>query len=46
MISNAGFGVAMGNAIRAIKAAATWETATNDQDGVAVLIRRLLNGKA
>jgi HAD superfamily hydrolase (TIGR01484 family) len=46
MISSAGFGVAMGNAIPAIKAAAAWETATNDRDGVAVLIRRLLNGEA
>jgi 5-amino-6-(5-phospho-D-ribitylamino)uracil phosphatase len=42
MIAQAGLGVAMGNAIPAIKAVAACETRTNDQDGVAALIDRLL----
>lgn len=46
MISHAGFGVAMGNAIPAVKAVAAWETRTNDQDGVALLIDRLLADSA
>ncbi|HPU27259.1 MAG TPA: Cof-type HAD-IIB family hydrolase [Phycisphaerae bacterium] len=44
MIANAGLGVAMGNAIPAIKAVARWQTETNDRDGVAVLIDRILAG--
>jgi hydroxymethylpyrimidine pyrophosphatase-like HAD family hydrolase len=42
MIASAGAGVAMGNAIPAIKAAARWQTETNDNDGVAALIDRIL----
>lgn len=42
MISQAGLGVAMGNAIAPIKAAARRETLPNDRDGVAHLIHHLL----
>ena len=42
MIHGAGFGVAMGNAYPAVKAAANWVTKTNDEDGVAVLLERVL----
>lgn len=44
MISHAGLGVAMGNAIPAIKAAARWQTLSNQQDGVSNLIQSLLGG--
>ena len=42
MIKSAGFGVAMGNAQPAVKSAARWVTATNDEDGVALMIRKIL----
>lgn len=42
MIRGAGFGVAMGNADPAVKAAADWVTKTNDEDGVAALLNRVL----
>lgn len=42
MIRSAGFGVAMGNAQPAVKQAAQWVTATNDEDGVALMIRKIL----
>lgn len=42
MIRGAGFGVAMGNADPAVKAAADWVTKSNDEDGVAVLLDRVL----
>jgi len=38
----AGIGVAMGHAGSAVRAAADWVTASNDQDGVALAIDRLL----
>jgi len=44
MIANAGLGVAMGNAIPAVKAIARHHTRTNDQDGVACLIDGLIDG--
>lgn len=44
MISRAGLGVAMGNAVDAIKRAANQETATNAEDGVAHAIDRVLSG--
>jgi hydroxymethylpyrimidine pyrophosphatase-like HAD family hydrolase len=44
MISNAGTGIAMGNAIPAIKAAAKHTTLPNHQDGVAVAIENVLSG--
>ena len=44
MIRGAGWGVAMGNADPAVKAAANWTTAGNNDDGVAVLVERLLAG--
>ena len=43
MIEGAGLGVAMGNAVPAVKAAARAHTASNAQDGVAVAIRRILS---
>ena len=42
MIRGAAFGVAMGNAHPAVKAAADWVTKTNHEDGVAVLVDRVL----
>jgi 5-amino-6-(5-phospho-D-ribitylamino)uracil phosphatase len=44
MIRKAGLGVAMGNAIAPIKAAARWHAPSNDDCGVAATIDRLLNG--
>ncbi|WP_223587820.1 Cof-type HAD-IIB family hydrolase [Neobacillus bataviensis] len=40
MIKEAGLGVAMGNAQDAVKEAADWVTATNEEDGVAKAIRK------
>lgn len=45
MIENAGLGVAMGNAVPSVKAAAKRETRTNDESGVAHAIRRILDGE-
>lgn len=42
MIRGAGFGVAMGNAHPAVKAAAAWTTGRNDEDGLVTLIDRLM----
>ena len=42
MIRGAGFGVAMGNADPAVKAAADWTTGRNDEDGLVTLIERLM----
>lgn len=42
MIRLAGIGVAMGNAVDELKAAADIVTATNDEDGIAVVLERLL----
>jgi Cof subfamily protein (haloacid dehalogenase superfamily) len=42
MLRWAGLGVAMGNAHPAVKAAADEVTATNDEDGVALVVERLL----
>jgi Cof subfamily protein (haloacid dehalogenase superfamily) len=42
MISRAGFGVAMGNAIPELKEAADWVTAANDQDGLALAIEKMI----
>ena len=42
MIRGAGFGVAMGNADPAVKAAAAWTTARHDEDGLVTLIDRLM----
>jgi phosphoglycolate phosphatase (TIGR01487 family) len=40
MIKASGLGVAMGNAQEAVKEAADWVTATNEEDGVAKAIRK------
>jgi Cof subfamily protein (haloacid dehalogenase superfamily) len=42
MISYAGYGVAMGNAVDAVKEKADWVTASCDEDGVALAIERIL----
>jgi hypothetical protein len=42
MLSQCGLGVAMGNASEAVKAAAHWITASNDEDGVAVAREQVL----
>ncbi len=45
MIRSAGLGVAMGNAIPAVKSAAKCYTGTNDEAGVAAFIDRMLAGE-
>jgi len=42
MILKAGFGVAMGNAIPELKEKANWVTASNDDDGLAMAIEKVL----
>jgi Cof subfamily protein (haloacid dehalogenase superfamily) len=42
MICDAGYGVAMGNALDAVKEKADWVTASCDEDGVALAIERIL----
>lgn len=44
MLSKAGCGIAMGNAIDVAKQAARYETKPNDEDGVALAIDRLMSG--
>lgn len=44
MIRMAGIGVAMGNAVEALKASAGYVTVTNDEDGVADAIEKLVLG--
>ncbi|MFN0133711.1 MAG: HAD-IIB family hydrolase [Phycisphaerales bacterium] len=45
MITQAGLGVAMGNAVPSVRAAARRETLRHDDDGVAHAIRRVLDGE-
>lgn len=45
MIRGAGLGVAMGNAVEPIRAAAARHTRNNDEDGVAWAVQRILNGE-
>lgn len=45
MIREAGLGVAMGNAIPEIKRLAKQETASHDEDGVAIAIEKVLSGE-
>lgn len=45
MIQMAGIGVAMGNAKDSLKEIADYVTLTNDEDGVAVAIERLIGGR-
>jgi hydroxymethylpyrimidine pyrophosphatase-like HAD family hydrolase len=40
MIEEAGLGIAMGNAQEIVKQAASWVTSSNNEDGVAVAIRK------
>ena len=42
MITHAGLGVAMGNAIPAVKAVAQYVTRTNEEDGVAHVVEQFL----
>jgi hydroxymethylpyrimidine pyrophosphatase-like HAD family hydrolase len=42
MVANAGLGVAMGNAVPAVKQAARLVVASNDEGGVAEAIERLI----
>jgi 5-amino-6-(5-phospho-D-ribitylamino)uracil phosphatase len=44
MIEGAGLGIAMGNAVPAVKKIAGRETAGNDEDGVAEAVERILDG--
>lgn len=46
MIKAAGIGVAMGNALDTVKAAADTVTLTNDEDGVAAAIRKFIFGSS
>jgi 5-amino-6-(5-phospho-D-ribitylamino)uracil phosphatase len=43
MIASAGFGIAMANASEEIRSSAHWVAPTNDQDGVAVALDRILS---
>lgn len=43
MIKAAGLGVAMGNAVKEVKAAADYVTADNDNDGVAAVLEKIIN---
>jgi Cof subfamily protein (haloacid dehalogenase superfamily) len=45
MIAESGIGVAMGNAAPEVKAVADWVAPTNDEDGVACTLERLLRGE-
>lgn len=45
MIRGAGLGVAMGNAVEAVRAAATRQTLSNTQDGVAHAVHNILDGR-
>lgn len=45
LIKNAGVGISMGNAIGAVREAATRHTRRNDEDGVAYAVDRLLAGE-
>ncbi|PKU25524.1 pyridoxal phosphatase [Telmatospirillum siberiense] len=42
MLSRAGVGIAMGNSTDDVKASADWVTGTNDGDGIAAALRRLV----
>jgi Cof subfamily protein (haloacid dehalogenase superfamily) len=43
MVRNAGWGVAMGNAVSELKETADWITLTNDKDGLAIAIEKMLS---
>jgi Cof subfamily protein (haloacid dehalogenase superfamily) len=45
MIRGAGWGVAMGNAVPELKDAADWITRTNDEDGLAAAVEKMLSGR-
>jgi Cof subfamily protein (haloacid dehalogenase superfamily) len=43
MLKEVGLGIAMGNAAEAVKSAAEWVTGTNDEEGVAQAVQRLVS---
>ncbi len=43
MLSEVGLGIAMGNAAETVKSAAKWVTGTNDEEGVAQAVTKLVN---
>ncbi len=43
MLKEVGLGIAMGNASEIVKSAAKWVTGTNDEEGVAQAVQRLVN---
>jgi Cof subfamily protein (haloacid dehalogenase superfamily) len=43
MLKETGLGIAMGNATEAVKSVAKWVTGTNDEEGVAEAVRRLVD---
>jgi hydroxymethylpyrimidine pyrophosphatase-like HAD family hydrolase len=43
MITAAGLGIAMGNAVAEVKAAADWIAPTHDEDGLVAVVERLLD---
>jgi hydroxymethylpyrimidine pyrophosphatase-like HAD family hydrolase len=45
MVSLAGWGVAMGNAVPELKEKAAWITASNDEDGLALAVKKMLAEK-
>ena len=45
MVRGAGLGVAMENAVPSVSGAATKHTRSNDDDGVAFAIERILSGR-
>jgi Cof subfamily protein (haloacid dehalogenase superfamily) len=45
MITQAGLGVAMGNAVEEVKAAADWIAPTHDQDGLVTVVESLLQNR-
>jgi Cof subfamily protein (haloacid dehalogenase superfamily) len=45
MIRGAGWGVAMGNAVPKLKEAADWVTLTNDDDGLAIAVEKMLSAR-
>jgi len=43
MLKEVGLGIAMGNAAESVKSAAKWVTGTNDEEGVAKAVARLIS---
>jgi hydroxymethylpyrimidine pyrophosphatase-like HAD family hydrolase len=43
LLREVGLGIAMGNAAESVKSAAKWVTGTNDEEGVAQAVARLIS---